>query len=121
MPPDQRTRENLKGLLADVDPEQLRRLLPLVGGGVITMMFTDIVDSTRVKREVGDAVYFTALKQHHSAVRDCIARHAGRELQLIGDSFFVAFPDPAEAVRCACRIQQTCMGLFLSSGCFGLR
>jgi predicted ATPase/class 3 adenylate cyclase len=110
MPPDQRTRENLKGLLADVDPEQLRRLLPLVGGGVITMMFTDIVDSTRVKREVGDAVYFTALKQHHSAVRDCIARHAGRELQLIGDSFFVAFPDPAEAVRCACRIQQTLSG-----------
>jgi class 3 adenylate cyclase len=108
MPPDQGAQlENLKELLSGIDPEQLRQVMPLVGGGVITMMFTDIVDSTRVKHEVGDAVYFAALKQHHGAIRDCIARHAGHELKTIGDSFFIAFLDPAEAVRSACRIQQT--------------
>ena len=99
--------ENLKELLSGVDPEELRRVMPLVGGGVITMMFTDIVDSTGVKREVGDQVYFAALEQHHSAIRYCIAQHAGHELQTIGDSFLIAFSDPGQAVQCACRIQQT--------------
>ncbi len=89
--------DNLKELLSGVDPEQLRQVMPLVGG-VITMMFTDIVDSTRVKREVGDEAYFAALKQHNGAVRECVARHAGYELKTIGDSFFVAFTDPGKAV-----------------------
>jgi adenylate cyclase len=99
--------ENLKELLSGVDPEQLGQVMPLVGGGVITMMFTDIVDSTGVKREVGDQVYFAALEQHHSAIRYCIAQHAGHELQTIGDSFLIAFSDPGQAVQCAGRIQQT--------------
>ena len=107
MPPDQGTSsEKLKELLSGVDPERLRRVMPLVGG-VITMMFTDIVNSTRVKREVGDEVYFAALKQHHDAVRECIAQHSGYELKTIGNSFFVAFVHPGEAVQCAGRIQQT--------------
>src|SRR5271156_2320157 len=72
--------EKLKELLSGIDPEQLRQVMPLVGG-VITMMFTDIVDSTRVKHEVGDEVYFEALKRHNSTVRECIARHGGHELK----------------------------------------
>ncbi len=70
------------------------------------MMFTDIVDSTRVKRNVGDLTYFAALDRHNSAVRECIARHGGHELKTIGDSFFIAFTDPGEAVQCAAEIQQ---------------
>jgi class 3 adenylate cyclase len=72
------TPEHLKELLSGVDLEQLEQIMPLVGGAVITMMFTDIVDSTRVKREVGDPVYFTALGQHNRAIRECIARYAGQ-------------------------------------------
>jgi len=108
MPPDQGVpSENLRELLSGVDPEQLRQVLPpLVDGGVITMMFTDIVDSARVKHEVGDEVYFAALKQHDSTVRDCVAKHTRHELNTNGDSFFVAFTLPAEAMQCACRIQQ---------------
>jgi len=106
MPPDQRQPlEHFKELLSGVDPEQLQQMMLLVGG-VITMMFTDIVDSTRVKAQVGDDVYFAALKRHNSAIRDCISRHAGRELKTIGDSFFVAFTRPIEAVQCATQIQQ---------------
>ena len=75
--------------------------------GVITMMFTEIVDSTRVKREVGDQVYFAALNRHSSTSRDCAARYAGHELKAIGDSFYIAFADPGVAVQCAAHIQQT--------------
>jgi class 3 adenylate cyclase len=98
--------DHLKELLSGVDPEQLRQVMPLVGG-VITMMFTDIVDSTRVKHQVGDLPYFAALNRHNGAVGECIARHAGHELKTIGDSFFIAFTDPGGAVECATQIQQT--------------
>jgi predicted ATPase/class 3 adenylate cyclase len=94
----------LKGLLSGVDPEQLRQAMPL---GVITMIFTDIVDSTRVKHDVGDLTYFAALNRHNSVVRESIARHAGHELKTIGDSFLIAFTDPGKAVQCAAQIQQT--------------
>ena len=108
MPPDQGVPpENLKELLSGIDPDQLRQVMPLVGGGVITMMFTDVVDSTRVKHGVGDPAYFAALKQHYSVMRDCISRHGGHELNTIGDSFFIAFPHPGEALQCAGRVQRT--------------
>src|ERR1700730_1222358 len=99
--------DHLKELLSGLDPEQLRQLMPLVGGGVITMMFTDILDSTRVKHQGGDPTYFAALARHNNAVRECVARHAGHELKTIGDSFFIAFTDPGKAVQCAAQIQQT--------------
>ncbi len=45
MPPNQGAPpETLKELLSGVDPEQLRQVMPLVRGSVITMMFTDIVE-----------------------------------------------------------------------------
>jgi len=102
MPPDQGVPlDKLQELLSGVDPEQLGQILPLAGGGVVTMMFTDIVDSTRVKAEVGDRTYYDALGRHHDLVRRCLAQHNGRELKTIGDSFFIAFADPGAAVQCA--------------------
>jgi class 3 adenylate cyclase len=92
-----------------LDPlgELLQQVMPPpTVGGVVTMMFTDIVDSTRVKHEVGDQVYFEPLKQHHSVVRECISRCGGYELKTIGDSFLVAFTDPGAAVQCAAQLQQ---------------
>jgi predicted ATPase/class 3 adenylate cyclase len=102
--------DHLKELLSEIDPAQLRQVMPLVGG-VITIMFTDIVDSTPVKHQVGDSTYFAALERHNSAVRSCIAQHAGHELKTIGDSFLIAFTDPGKAVQCAAHIQQTLVGV----------
>jgi len=102
--------EKLSELLSGVDPDQLGKIMPLAGGGVITMMFTDIVDSTRVKAEVGDRPYFAALDIHHALLRERLAQHNGRELKTIGDSFFIGFTDPAAAVRCGSDIQQALAG-----------
>jgi class 3 adenylate cyclase len=41
--------EHLKSLLAKIDPSVLQQLMPLTGG-VVTMMFTDIVNSTAIQR-----------------------------------------------------------------------
>ena len=97
--------ERLQELLGKIDPAVLQQVMPLTGG-VVTMMFTDIVDSTKVKAEIGDRPYFgDVLKRHNELVRDCISHHNGRELKTIGDAFLVGFAVPADGVACASEIQ----------------
>jgi class 3 adenylate cyclase/pimeloyl-ACP methyl ester carboxylesterase len=69
-----------------------------------TLLFTDIVGSTARATELGDARWRELLEQHHSRVRQQLARFRGRELDTVGDGFFASFDGPARAVRCACAI-----------------
>ena len=107
MPDDQAlSPDQLKKLLAGIDPAVLQEVMPLTGG-VITMMFTDIVDSTRIKAEMRDQPFFdNVLKPHNDVIRECLSKHNGRELKTIGDAFFVGFADPEQAVACASEIQE---------------
>ena len=70
------------------------------------MMFTDIVDSTRINDTVGDERYSEAQEAHNGLVRECLKSFHGHEIKTIGDSFFVRFASPRDAVGCAIRIQQ---------------
>jgi class 3 adenylate cyclase/tetratricopeptide (TPR) repeat protein len=82
---------------------------------LITMMFTDVVESSAAKRDTSlgrdtrerDHAYLTQVQTpHFELVRACCNAHGGREVATMGDAFFLAFDDPAEAVRCAVRIQK---------------
>jgi class 3 adenylate cyclase/tetratricopeptide (TPR) repeat protein len=82
---------------------------------LITMMFTDVVESSATKRDTSlgrdnrerDHAYLTQVQTpHFELVRACCKAHGGREVSTMGDAFFLAFDDPAEAVRCAVNIQQ---------------
>jgi predicted ATPase len=64
------------------------------------MVFTDIVDSTRLLTEYGDG-YGWLLGEHRRVVRDAVARHAGFEVDTQGDSFFLVFPRASDAVAAA--------------------
>lgn len=98
--------EKLQNLLGEIDPEVLSRVMPLTGG-TITMMFTDIVDSTRIKAQMGDQPFFDKVLQPHNVlIREILSKHNGRELKTIGDAFLAAFAVAPEAVACACEIQQ---------------
>ena len=100
------TCDRLKTLLEKVDPKVLQQVMPLTGG-VVTMMFTDIVDSTGIKAEIGDRPYFdNLLDPHNKLIRGSVTSHNGRELKTIGDAFLVGFALPANAVACAVEIQQ---------------
>jgi class 3 adenylate cyclase len=68
---------------------------------VVTILFTDIVDSTVRAAELGDHRWGESLAQHRSMVRRQISQHSGREIDTAGDGFLVAFESPARAVRCA--------------------
>jgi class 3 adenylate cyclase len=105
--PDQLAPENLKALLADIDPAVLQQVMPLTGGVIIAMMFTDIVNSTAIKAGLGDEPYFRkVLTPHNALVRDRVSAHSGHELKTIGDAFLVGFTLPGQAVACAVEIQQ---------------
>lgn len=73
---------------------------------VVTMLFTDLVGSTKLKQEYGDAQAMQLVRQHHDLVRSILASTAtGEEVSTSGDSFFIAFATPSEAVTFALRMQ----------------
>jgi eukaryotic-like serine/threonine-protein kinase len=83
--------------------------------GLITMLFTDVVESSLTKRDSSlgrdnrerDHAYLAKVQTpHFELVRACCKSHGGREVSTMGDAFFLAFDDPAEAVRCAMLIQK---------------
>lgn len=69
-----------------------------------TMLFTDIVDSTRRAAGLGDRRWRALLDQHDRIVRQELARYRGREVKTLGDGFLATFDGPARAVRCATAI-----------------
>src|SRR5262249_48468890 len=69
-----------------------------------TVLFTDIVDSTRRAAELGDRRWRDLLNRHDDAVRQELTRFRGREVKTLGDGFLATFDGPARAVRCASAI-----------------
>jgi class 3 adenylate cyclase len=66
-----------------------------------TVLFTDIVDSTRRAASEGDEAWRDLLERHDEVVRDCLAHFGGREVKQTGDGFLARFESPARAIRCA--------------------
>lgn len=83
-----------------------------------TVLFTDIVASTERLASLGDAGWRALVEQHHAAIRAHLARFKGREVDTVGDGFFVAFDGPARAIRCARAIvdDAASVGLELRAG-----
>jgi class 3 adenylate cyclase len=71
-----------------------------------TVVFTDIVDSTRKAAEVGTAGWKEIVEDHHAIARAFISRFRGREVDTAGDGFFCTFDGPARAIRCAKAISE---------------
>jgi class 3 adenylate cyclase len=69
-----------------------------------TVLFTDIVDSTKQAAELGDRGWRALLNRHDEAIREEFARFRGREVKTLGDGFLATFDGPARAVRCASAI-----------------
>ena len=65
-----------------------------------TLLFTDIVESTRTAAALGDRRWKTLLETHDAVVRAELKRFHGREVKTTGDGFLAVFDGPARAVRC---------------------
>ncbi len=69
-----------------------------------TVLFTDIVDSTKLAAEIGDRAWREQLDVHDAVVREQLARFGGHEVNTTGDGFLASFASPTQAVRCALAI-----------------
>jgi class 3 adenylate cyclase len=66
-----------------------------------TVLFTDIVNSTRLAAELGDVRWRELLDEHFRVIRRHLDRYAGRQIKTTGDGVLATFDGPARAVRCA--------------------
>jgi class 3 adenylate cyclase len=69
-----------------------------------TVLFTDIVESTRHAAAAGDRDWRQMLERHDQLVRRELTRFRGREIKHTGDGFLASFDGPARAVQCAAAI-----------------
>ena len=76
-----------------------------------TVLFTDIVDSTRRAAEIGDRDWRALLDAHDAVVRSQLARFRGREVNTSGDGFLAMFDGPQRAIRCAMVIRDAVQAL----------
>jgi class 3 adenylate cyclase len=78
-----------------------------------TVLFTDIVDSTRLAAEMGDSSWRSLLERHDTLFRRALERHRGREVKHTGDGFMATFDGPARAIRCAASVAEAMSSLGL--------
>jgi class 3 adenylate cyclase len=83
-----------------------------------TVLFTDIVDSTRRAADLGDSSWREVLERHDQLFRRELDFHRGREVKRTGDGFLATFDGPARAIRCAASITEAVaeLGLELRAG-----
>jgi class 3 adenylate cyclase len=83
-----------------------------------TVMFTDIVDSTKRTAELGDRRWRELVERHDELIRRELERHRGREVKTMGDGFLATFDGPARAIRCACSARDAIhdLGLEIRTG-----
>lgn len=74
--------------------------------GMQTLLFTDMVGSTRFYASRGDAEAFVQVRQHFSEIFEIVAVNEGVVVKTIGDAVMAAFVDAASAVRAAHAIQR---------------
>jgi class 3 adenylate cyclase/alpha-beta hydrolase superfamily lysophospholipase len=74
------------------------------GRSLATVLFTDIVDSTRQALGMGDRRWREELEAHDAITAHVVDAHEGRVVRSTGDGILALFSDPFDAVKCALRL-----------------
>ena len=75
--------------------------------GTLTVLFTDLRDSTKLYREIGDATAFGRVMNHFDVLRKAIAEHDGAIVKTIGDAVMAVFRSASEAVSAMLEAQRS--------------
>jgi class 3 adenylate cyclase len=96
---------SLESLERTIEREQPDLFARLTVDGTVTIVFTDIVDSTVLTSRLGDHAWREVLRRHDTLVRDITAVHGGTVVETQGDGSMLAFSSARRAVACAQEIQ----------------
>jgi class 3 adenylate cyclase len=80
------------------------RLAGTYNRALVTLLFTDLVDSTAMAKRLGDVAWRDVLSAHYEATRVALERHHGHEVNTTGDGLLATFYGPAAALRCAAAV-----------------
>jgi len=94
--------EFLTGVRHAPDPERI----------LATVMFSDIVDSTKRAAELGDRRWRELLESMEESITRELARFRGRAVKTMGDGFLATFDGPARGIRCATAIRDAAMARY---------
>ena len=78
---------------------------PLLPGGTVTFLFTDIEGSTQLLDRLRDQ-YEALISGHHQIIRDSLTKWNGQEVDIQGDAFFAVFLKATEAINAVVDIQR---------------
>ena len=74
--------------------------------GRVTILFSDIENSTLITERLGDERWVEVLRRHNSVFRRRLEEWGGYEVKNQGDGFMLAFPDPLAALEFAVAVQR---------------
>ncbi len=74
--------------------------------GTVTLLFSDIEESTALTERIGDDAWMELLRAHNGIVREQIAASNGYEVKSMGDGFMLAFRSARDGLYCAIGMQQ---------------
>ena len=77
----------------------------MASDGTITLMFSDIEDSSTLNIQLGDEEWARVIHVHDELVRRIVRRNRGRVIKTLGDGFMAAFSDTERAVVCGLQLQ----------------
>ena len=89
--------------------EQFRRGArrpPEIDRVLATVLFTDLVDSTRMTASLGDRRWGNMLDDHDSIIERAVQSHRGDLIKHTGDGVLAVFDGTARAIRCAAAIRE---------------
>lgn len=89
--------------------------------GARTILFTDIVDSTRLTAELGDDRGVALVEAHDDIVERALAGANGRRVKHTGDGLMASFEEPAAAVSAAVATQRELAAYRQGDGALPLR
>ncbi len=89
----------------------LQRAKPDLSGslavdGTVTIVFTDIVDSTVMLSRLGDQTWVEVIRRHNAVIEGITTAHGGTVVETQGDGSMLAFSSARRAVACAQAIQR---------------
>ena len=73
--------------------------------GSVTLMFTDLRDSTRLYRRIGDASAFGRVREHFEILEEAIAAEGGSIVKTMGDAVMATFRQPIGALKAVWKAQ----------------
>lgn len=76
------------------------------GAGPVAVLFTDIVGSTKLTQQLGDAGAQQLVHLHNSVVRSALKEHRGTEVKHTGDGIMASFGASSDAVAAGISIQR---------------